>query len=228
MTGLLRCQMFAIISGTVAVAQQPTVDVYTNVSFDSGITTEYATAVMQVNMANIAFCQMNPYECSNAKHNYWETVTITSPGGRKSSCSVNEGNVPALDAANVQCPTQIAVGGELGNFSVQSNQNASCSIAGLFLASIWDDLNTIGESVTAYQRGGEVTGGYVYTFYPSAGACNCTCRGPNDLVIDSYSPYWQVDTIFEKVLGITFCAGSNIVNRGLSAPTTCRDEYAQQ
>ena len=208
--------------GGAAAAQQPTVDIYTNVSFDSQITTAYATGVMQVDMANIAYCNLHPYLCDGATHTYHQTVTIKSPSGRTGSCSFNS-QYPAMTPVNLQCEADLGINGELGAFSLQTAQNASCTVAGTFLASLWNGFFNFNNSVTEYYNRGEVSGGWVYTYYPNTASCNCTCRAPDDITRSSSYPYWQIVIGWTSFLGVVDCASKPPYNadHGMYGPTAC-------
>lgn len=172
--------MIVLISGIVPlVGQTPYVDTYTNISSDSGVTTAYATGVMQVDMANTSYCQLQPWICDAAHHSYSQTVTITSPSRRTGSCSFSSG-YPAIETVSLQCTAELALAGEGGTYSVQTNQSGTCTIAGLFLASIGQYVFSAGFSVTGYKNAGDVTGGSVFTYDPAS--CSCSCRAPNDVI----------------------------------------------
>jgi hypothetical protein len=92
MPATLRLWCVAVLCAGGALAQS--VDIYTTPSTDG--TNFYATGVMQVSMANTAFCQSHYAECASATHTYSQTVTATSPSGRTASCTFQSKYPPTL------------------------------------------------------------------------------------------------------------------------------------
>lgn len=203
MKTVLQCLCLIMPVVVPLTGQTPYVDTYTNITADSGVTTAYATGVMQVDMANTNYCQLQPWICDGAHHSYSQTVTITSPSGRTNSCSFNSG-YPAIETVSLQCTAELALAGDYGTYSVQTNQIGTCTIAGLFLASVGQYFLSTGFSVTGYTNAGDVNGGSVYTYDPAS--CSCTCRAPNDVVQPSSFPYLSATEVFAVETGVKFCA----------------------
>ena len=113
-----------------AQSSQPVVDIYTTPS--SNGTNVYVTGVMQIDMAESAFCQEHVALCTSAIHTYTQTVTIKSPSGRTGSCTFSS-KYPAIDTEDLQCEATLAIEGEIGLWPYADQQEAVCTIAGTFL-----------------------------------------------------------------------------------------------
>ncbi len=224
MTIFLKCISFALIGIGVASAQQPFVDIYTNVSVDSDVTTSYATGVMQVDMANSSYCSIHPYLCTGATHTYTQTVTIKSPSGRTGSCGFNS-QYPAMTTVNLQCEAVLGFDGELGSYSVENLQRANCTIAGQFIYSVFSGGVSFEYSTTAYKNAGAVSGGSVYTYYPSDIGCQCSCRGANDITRPGAAEFWETVLYFTKLNGVLACEPRFLGGAGnpSSNPVSCGD-----
>ena len=135
MNTLLKLFCIAVIGAGFAVAQS--VDLYITRSYDGN--NYYGTAVMQVNMSTAPVCQEPSNPCARAIHTYRQTVTITSPSGRKTSCSFGPTQYPALTPVNLQCEASLSVytaqgTPDLGDWSIEDQPSANCSIAGYFIS----------------------------------------------------------------------------------------------
>ena len=69
---------------------------------DPGLIPVYVTGVMQIDMAETAFCHEHLALCTSATHTYTQTVTITSPSGRKGSCTFSQ-KYPAQQHHQLSC-----------------------------------------------------------------------------------------------------------------------------
>lgn len=168
---------FVVAAVGIAAAQ---VDVYTTPSSDSN--NFYATSVLQVNMGASSFCQQFWSECSSATHTYSQTVTITSPSGRKGYCSFGPEQFSATTAVNLQCEASLSIynsqgAADLGDWSIEDQPYANCSIAGTFLDPVIWLLEHL-RLATTYMTNCYPTGSI--TCYCSATACTSgtpSCTG---------------------------------------------------
>src|SRR5712692_3874098 len=104
-----RFRWLILICAFAAVASAQTADTYINSSTDGS--TLYSTGVLQYNG--------NCSGCENASHTYQQTVQMTSPSGRGASCSNGPLGAPAINTIDMQCPVQLTIGQDYGDYTVE-------------------------------------------------------------------------------------------------------------
>jgi len=153
MTTFIKCCCIAVAAAGIAAAQS--VDVYTTPSSDG--TNYYATSYMQVSMASSPVCQEPSKPCAKAIHTYKQTVTITSPSGRKASCSFGPEQYSALTSVNLNCEASLPLDDspgdpDLGEWTIEDQPYADCSLAGTFLNGAWWSITNVWLGVTFFQN----------------------------------------------------------------------------
>jgi hypothetical protein len=213
----------AALSVTVC-GQAVTVDSYTTASSDES--NIYGTGVIQANMTN--FCNSNPGACSHYSHLYAQTLTLTSPSGRVSSCNFSPSD-PASDPVDLSCETDLPFDDEIGNYTLQNQQSAHCTYAGTFFSSLTDLVLSVGYAVTYFQNPSTLTGSTGTTCYYANTACNPgttpTCGGGWNLlpqVGSTCSQYaWTYFLTFTLESGAKVCSLVGIGGQA-SGPGNCK------
>lgn len=114
-----------LICALRALASAQSASAYTNTSADE--TTVYSTGVLQYDGADCG-------TCGSASHTYQQTVQITSPSGRTAGCTNGPLGAPGTTPVSMQCPAQIPISQDYGDYTVEYDPYAFCSVAGIFLS----------------------------------------------------------------------------------------------
>lgn len=159
---------FVLALVTVAASGQVTVDIYQSPSTDGSYV--YSTGVLQYDPGSN--CTM----CPSAYHTYQQTVTITSPSGRTSSCTFSDGSV-ATSSRNLQCEAALPINGEAGTYNMNDNPRVTCSIWGLFLNTNLPGNIHIGDAQTGYTNGLQTFYGCEYRSLACIPGTGAVCTG---------------------------------------------------
>ncbi len=222
MPTFVKCLCLSVAAAGIAAAQW--VDVYTTPSSDG--TNYYATSFMQVNMASAPVCEEPSNPCAKAIHTYKQTVTITSPSGRQASCSFCPDRYSALTAVNLNCEASLAIDDspgdpELGEWTIEDQPDATCSIAGTFLdAELWS-ISHVRIGVTFFQNPTPTSYGCYYTQTAcSSGTPSCT--GPWGFKLTGGCPEYLYSlflVVYVDTLDLTICSPS--ISGATDGPGPC-------
>jgi hypothetical protein len=205
---MIRCLRigWAVIGFMITTPLKPqTIDVYQNDSTDGNFV--YSTGVLQYSPGSD--CNM----CPHATHTYQGTVQITSPSGRRDSCSFyNQGS--ASNSQNLQCEAALATNFEAGEYDTQFCPTAVCSLAGTFLNTCLSGLQIF--AVTYSVKTANVTDSSGYC--PQVNNCNPWCIPKCSItqIKEGYGPGVACHTFHETLTPVVF----GVCTLGVSAVAT--------